>query len=81
MASQKLRTPGAGPTSGLLSGVCEMAPFTTRLMPASAKIGIRSMTRSRYGVIGSYFASNNSFEDSHAGPPCSSQASRVPLPS
>jgi len=47
VASQKLRTPAAGPTRGLLSGVCEMAPFTTRLMPASAKIGIRSMTRSR----------------------------------
>ena len=41
---QKLRTPGAGPTSGLESIVCEMAPFTTRMMPASAITGMRCIT-------------------------------------
>jgi hypothetical protein len=81
VASQKLGTPGAGPTSGLLSGVWEIAPLTTFLMPTLLKIGIRSITRSRLTSMGSHSGRNSSLAASQDGPPLSTQASRVLLAS
>ncbi len=66
---QKLRRPAAGPSSGLLSGVCGIAPHTTRLMPSSDQTGMRSITRSMNGVRLSKSASNSSFSESHSGQP------------
>ena len=41
-ATQRLRLPDTGPTSGLPSGVKVKAPFTQRLMPTSASAGKRA---------------------------------------
>ena len=43
---QKFRSPAAGPSRGLASGVWGIAPQTMRRIPASRQIGIRSRTRS-----------------------------------
>ena len=48
--SQKFRSP-EGPSSMLPSGGWVMAPCTIRLMPSSAKTGMRSMAFSSHGMM------------------------------
>ncbi len=48
---QKFARPGAGPSSMLPSGGWVMAPCTTRLMPSSARTGMRSKAFSSHGMM------------------------------
>ena len=60
---QTFRTP-EGPSIMLPSGGWVMAPCTTRLMPSSAKIGMRSMAFSSQGMMRSKSGSKSSFSAS-----------------
>ncbi len=68
VASQKLRNPRTGPTSGLPSGVNVNAPCTQRRMPTSASTGKRAKPIDSSGSMRSRSGGNNSMPNSHGAP-------------
>ena len=59
-ASQRPSIFGTGPISGKPSGVKHIGPLLAILIPASAKSGIRFISRSRCGINRSRFGGSNS---------------------